>query len=210
MIKKKVTISESLQGLLKQMNPQQEQMVVQMFQHYMEQFAELRVANNAESVSDAVHKQVDEMMAEVIAEANKTKEKVSCGKGCSFCCFQQVDISDDEATLITEYTREIGKEIDYDMLQKQFATKDYGTLPLKERKCIFLDDMDSCSIYEHRPSACRKLVVVNDPALCDTEKNKGAEVKRLVSLEAEVVTSASLNFRESGSMAKMLIEAKKD
>jgi len=205
MIEKKVTISQSLQGLLSEMTPQQEQIVVGMFQHYMEQFSDLRTTNNAESVSDAVHKSIDACIEEAIEE--KEDEVVSCGNGCSFCCFQQVDISDDEATLLTDYSREIEKEIDYDTLKRQLAAEDYGSLPIKDRRCVFLE-VDSCSVYEHRPSACRKLIVVSDANLCDTEKNKGAEVKKLVNLEAEVMTSASLNFRESGSMAKMLIKSK--
>lgn len=206
MIEKKVSISESLQGLLQQMTPQQEQYVIEMFQFYMEQYGELRIENNAESVSDAIHKAVDNSMQESIDES---EEKVTCGKGCSFCCYQQVDISDDEATLITEYTREISLEIPYDKLEKQAEEKDYKQLPFQEKKCVFLNEEDSCSIYEHRPSACRKLVSVSEPSLCDIEKHPNGEIKKLVSIEAEVMTSSSLNVRESGSMAKMLIAAKK-
>jgi len=210
MIEKKVTISESLQEMLSNMTSEQEQIVVEMFQHYMEQFSNLRVEHNAETVSDAIHKSVDNCMEETIQESQNNKEEtISCGKGCSFCCFQQVDISEDEATLIKEYSREIGKEIDYKTLEIQAQAELYSDLSAKERKCVFLDDMDSCSIYEHRPSACRKLIVVSEPTLCDTENNKGAQIKKLVSLESEVITAASLNFIESGSMANMLIKSNK-
>lgn len=210
MIEKNIEISDSLGGLMKQMDGQQIQVVQEMFSHYMGQYAELRVENNAESVSSAIHDLVDQAMNEL--EAQHPNETVSCKSGCSFCCYQRVDISDDEATLLLAYSKEIGFEIDFDKLKKQSETKDekdFMGLRPRHRRCVFLNKENECGVYEHRPSACRKLVVISDPKLCDTIANKGAEVGRLVSLEAEVVTSSSLNCTESGSMAEMILKHKK-
>ena len=42
--------------------------------------------------------------------------------------------------------------------------------------CIFLED-GACSIYEHRPAACREYLVTSPPELCqDTEKNPVEEL----------------------------------
>jgi len=207
MSERKINISDSLSSILEKMTESELEATRKMFSFYMEQYDTLRLENNAESVSSAMHGAIDGAMADIIKE---TKEKPSCGKGCSFCCFLQVDISDDEAVLLKEYSREIGVDIDYNHLEKQLSAsnEEFLKLPLSERKCVFLDGFASCKVYEHRPSACRKLLVVSDPALCDTDKNMGAKVGRLVSVEAEVLTSSLLNARESGSMAKMLIKAK--
>jgi hypothetical protein len=161
------------------MTPQQEGRVVEMFQFYMQQYGDLRVDNNAESVSDAIHKAIDNSIEETI---NDSADAVSCGKSCSFCCYQQVDITDDEATLITEYSKEIGLEIPYNSLERQEKEK-YIDLPFQDKKCVFLNEKDDCSIYEHRPSACRKLLSVSEPILCDIEKHPNGQIKKLVSIE---------------------------
>ena len=55
MIEKNIKVSESLGGMLEQMDGQQTQVVRDMFTFYMEQYADLRVNNNAESVASAIH-----------------------------------------------------------------------------------------------------------------------------------------------------------
>jgi len=206
--KELVYISESLSDMLQQMTPQQQNIVQEMFTDYSYQYRTLRQTNDAKSLASAFHDSVQQAIDEQISE--QTEYKVTCGKGCSFCCFQQVDISDDEAELLTEYSKEKNIKIDYSHLEKQLSkdTDEYNKLPIKDRKCVFLDGFASCSVYEHRPSACRKLISVSEPIACDTENNLGAEVGKLVSVEAEVLTSSMLNVRESGSMAKMLISKK--
>jgi Fe-S-cluster containining protein len=209
MQEKEVKISGVLGAMLEQMDIQQVGHLTDMFTFYMEQYQDLRVNNNAESVSSAIHDSVDKSVEESI---EKSEHEVKCGKGCSFCCFQRVDISDDEATLILSYTKEIGFDINHEVLERQAKTKDineFNDLTPKHRRCVFLDKEGDCSIYEHRPSSCRKLVVISDPALCDTVKNKDAETGKLVDIEAEVITAASLNIRESGSMAEMILKQSK-
>ena len=191
MQEKNIKISESLGGLMEQMDNNQINMVRESFAFYMEQYENLRLSNNAESVSSAIHDTVSEAMNEGLKES---EHKASCGRGCSFCCFQMVEISDDEATLILSYTKEIGFEIDYETLKHQQHAKDdveFGILPLNLRRCVFLNKENECSIYEHRPSSCRKLAVMTPANLCDTEKNKGAQVGKIVSMEAEIVTASS-------------------
>ena len=207
-IKKAISISESLAGLLSQMNNKQKDLVRKMFEFYMNQYKELRSKHNAESVAAAIHNEIDLRMSETVA--SEKEEKVTCRNGCAFCCFMKADISDDEAVLLTEYAKEINFEIDYEKLEKQNVGSDeeFLKIPYKDRRCIFLNKENSCSVYEHRPSACRKLLVVSKKEFCDTDKNLGVQVKRLANVEAEVLSSSSLNVRESGGMAKMLLKAK--
>jgi Fe-S-cluster containining protein len=204
-----LNISESLSGLLHQMTPQQQDKVSEMMAFYYEQYQEL-IANNQNdriSVAAGIHRAVDQSLQSQIKQA--TEFEVSCGKGCSFCCFLRVDISNDEADLLTEYAKEQRVEIDYDKLKKQIThdNDDFMKLPAKDRKCVFLSDNGSCRVYKHRPNSCRKLIVVSDPKNCDTENNLGAQVGKLVDVEAEVLTAAALNATASGSMAEMLIKS---
>lgn len=206
MKQKEIKISQSLSGILEQMDENQVAIVQDMFSFYMEQYQELRLNNNAESVSAAIHDSVSEFIDETISESKHTS---TCSKGCSFCCFQRVDISDDEATLIISYSKEIGFEIDLETLKHQQHAKsdiEFSILPTILKRCVFLDKKGECSIYKHRPSSCRKLVVMSDPKLCDTVSNPNGEIGKIVSLEAEVITSSSLNVRDFGSMSEMILK----
>jgi Fe-S-cluster containining protein len=77
----------------------------------------------------------------------KTAGFVACGKGCSDCCKMNVTISDIEAKQIAALTERRTTEL------KESVTHDHNEF--LGLACPFLDD-DICSIYEHRPFACRK------------------------------------------------------
>jgi Fe-S-cluster containining protein len=201
-------ISESLAGLMSQMNEKQQGIVADMIAFYKQQYSSLRNLNNAESVSSSIHNEIDKIMDETIRE--EKVHKVSCSKGCSFCCYLFTEISDDEATLLTAYSKEIGFEIDYDYLEKQSVEteEDFQKLRYRTRRCVFLDKEGGCSVYQHRPMACRKLLSVSDSSKCDTQKRNGEQIAKLASVEAEAITAAVLNERETGSIAKMLLKQK--
>jgi Fe-S-cluster containining protein len=204
----KVKISESLASLLQQMDSKQQSIVAEMISYYSNQYETLRKENNAESVSTAIHGAVEDAIKELIS--NEKEKTPSCGKGCSFCCYLKTDISDDEAVLLTEYSREIGFEIDYNYLEEQIVKTDeeFLKIPYAKRKCVFLNEEGACSVYEHRPIACRKLIVVSNSEDCDTENKSGERVARLASVEAESISVAVLNTRKSGGLAEMMIKAK--
>jgi Fe-S-cluster containining protein len=205
-----IKISESLSGMLQQMSPKQQDNVSEMITFYYEQYQEMVKENPKDriSVAASIHRAIDQSI-----ESQVKQEKthvVSCGKGCSFCCFLRVDISNDEAELLTKYAKQKGVKIDYKKLVGQLTNDndEFMKLSIKERRCVFLSEHGTCNVYEHRPSACRKLIVVSDPSNCDTDTKLGAEVGKLVDLEAEVMMSASLAATKSGSMAEMLIKSK--
>lgn len=202
------TISESLGGLLDRMDDKGKATVSEMMHFYHNQYQDLKQKYDPLSVAANIQRTVQEA---IDAQVKSVPNRISCAKGCSFCCFQMVDITNDEAELLTQYASEEGIEIDYDTLEKQIVNNndEYMALEAKTRRCIFLDKEGGCSVYEHRPMACRKLIVVSDSKHCDTELRLGDRVGKLVDLEAEVLTCSSLNATMSGSMAKMLIKTKK-
>ena len=112
--------------------------------------------------------------------------------------------------MLTKYSKEIGFKIDYNYLEAQIVKtdEDFLKIPYAKRKCVFLDQKGACSVYEHRPIACRKLIVVSDSTDCDTENKWGNQVERLASVEAESISAAVLNIRESGGLAEMMLKAK--
>lgn len=80
-----------------------------------------------------------------------------CEKGCSHCCRIDVLVSSVEAKYIE---RNLG------LVPRVGHSISSGHSEAK-RPCPFLGDGSTCSIYEHRPFACRTYHAVDDPALCE-------------------------------------------
>lgn len=202
-------ISDSLSGLLKQMSEAQHKQTGEMLRFYCDQYNALKTVHENEeiSVANAFSMNISEIMDEKV---KMSPEPISCASGCSFCCYQKVDVSEAEAELVFRHALEQGFTIDFDRLSKQNVETEaeYMELPLKDRRCVFLQQGETCVVYEHRPSACRKLVVVSPQRDCDTETNKNGLVKRLVDVEAEVIYSAIMNSTKSGGLAGQIFTLK--
>lgn len=204
-------ISNSLFGLLKQMTESQKKYTAEMLQFYSNQYNALLAGHMNEEIS--VVNAFSLNISELIEEKIKTSpEPVSCANGCSFCCYQKVDVLEAEAELTMHYAKEKNLEIDFERLEKQKVETEveYSKLKLADRRCVFLQQGETCGVYEHRPSACRKLAVVSPQKDCDTETNKNGLVKRLVDIEAEVIHLAMLNSSKSGGLSEQLLKLKKE
>ncbi|WP_426211103.1 YkgJ family cysteine cluster protein [Massilia sp. TWP1-3-3] len=87
----------------------------------------------------------------------------ACGAGCSACCTQRVMMSQTEAEAI-------GHKISRKpvQLRPSYVLPEIDTFG-SETPCTFLSN-NVCTIYEHRPFACRNLVNLDvDPLLCRFE-----------------------------------------
>lgn len=79
-----------------------------------------------------------------------------CGEGCSYCCQNQVGLTDLEAKLIEEHTGRSRKQA-------------RAGAPQREPKpCPFLNAEGACTIYSFRPFNCRTLFTLDDPEFCRT------------------------------------------
>ena len=79
-----------------------------------------------------------------------------CERGCSHCCHIDVVVSSVEAQYIH-------KNLGIAPRAGQSISSGHSDA---KRPCPFLGIDGSCSIYEHRPFACRTYHAVDDPALC--------------------------------------------
>jgi uncharacterized protein len=118
--------------------------------------------------------------------------KPSCHKGCSGCCHCEVEVTADEADVLAEVVRS-GLEVDRARLARQ-ATRPRKSpawvVPLsRESRCVFLGNDGACRVYQDRPSACRKLLVVSPPEACVTI---GAQTSPIQAPRAEILLSAAL------------------
>jgi Fe-S-cluster containining protein len=133
---------------------------------------------------------------------------ITCRSGCCGCCHFAVEITRDEAALLMELAA-TGVDIDLDKLERQ-ADRELGSPEWQvhwseESRCVFLGADSRCRIYEHRPAACRKLLVTTPAALC-TSAN--AEVQPVNALAAEIIVSAAMSLEDhaQGTLPSMLAQ----
>jgi Fe-S-cluster containining protein len=179
------------------------------FDRYTEQFR--AVANqHAPAVARGVHGAMDEVL-ERDRKKNADSGGIRCGKGCAYCCREPVEIWPHEAALLVEIARAAGVELDRARLERQgrYTIATWRQQPPAERACVFLGGDGACTVYEFRPNACRKLLVVTDPALCDGEKRPPDSVGRWFSWEAEMMESAALEVFGAALMPGALLTALK-
>lgn len=175
------------------------------FDRYAEQF---RAAGNqdAPSVARGVHTAIDNVL-ERDRKKSAASGDIQCSKGCDHCCRVPVEIWPHEAALLVEAAREAGVELDQARLerQSQYTLDAWWQQPAADRACVFLGDDGACKVYDVRPNACRKLLVVTDPELCDAEKHPPDSVGRWFSWEAEILESAALEVFGAALMPRLLL-----
>lgn len=143
----------------------------------------------------------DEILRLTIKNSPQVAE-ISCKKGCSACCYQEVIVTHDEAHLLISES----KDLNWAEVEMQSGVP-HKELPYMTRKCVFLKN-DECSVYENRPVACRKYMVTSPAEKCDSRKYPGGDVEVMFSLKAELFSSAFMTMLDSGPMAKMLLIVK--
>lgn len=148
----------------------------------------------------------EQAQAVEISSVLRTGKEISCKKGCSACCERiLVPVSPPEAFALGEMMsalpivhrqrieeRLVATRERLDKAGVLSALQDLAESPTQRSDedidpinrayyalrlpCIFLED-GACSIYEHRPAACREYLVTSPPELCqDTEKNPVEEL----------------------------------
>jgi Fe-S-cluster containining protein len=161
-----------------------------------------------------IARRAHEAMDEMLQRDQKNipgSENIRCGKGCSHCCREAVEIWPHEAALLIEVVRDTNRKLDVARLERQsrYTVDTWRQQPAADKACGFLGNDGVCTVYEIRPNACRKLLVVTDPVLCDAEKSKPDSVGRWFSWEAELMESAALEVFGAALMPGALLAALK-
>ncbi|PGZ57859.1 preprotein translocase subunit SecA [Bacillus cereus] len=96
-----------------------------------------------------------------------------CKKGCTACCFQEVNLQKIEAQSINIHmNKKIKKVIKYNLRETKARRKIPSSLWTDRQSsiepCPFLDIKNGeCSIYTIRPLSCRSYFVANHPSMCN-------------------------------------------
>jgi Fe-S-cluster containining protein len=137
------------------------------------------------------------------------KEKISCRKGCAFCCKMNVDVTPIETQYIIDYCKLKGIPINKAYLQLQVRIpKAELAFDFTLSSCVFLSSENICNIYEARPLACRKYAVVSPAERCNSIKYPHEKITCSINLDSEILTSALDNLQNGviDSLPKMLLE----
>jgi len=160
-------------------------------------------------VAGSMQRRVDKQMRERDERDPDGTADVTCRRGCTACCYQNVSVSEPEADLAYKQAFLAGHELDVERLRKQaqHGVETYqSALTHAERRCVMLKDDGDCAIYHARPNACRVYRVVSDPEQCDTEKHPHGGTLSLTTPLAEVVITAAMRAFRYGSFAALLLE----
>lgn len=196
--------TENFREGFKTLTPELQKSVKESVDFFIKEYKNKRTDQNHKEIAYTFMKLLQEQVDKDVKSQNKTDKPITCGKGCSFCCKINVDITEDEAELLAQYVIEDNIEIDLDKLEKQAKT-DHNNLSYKDKSCVFLKD-DCCSAYEFRPMNCRRHLVINDPKECDTESNPSGKVGKLMSFKSEILTVAAMTACRTDSLPKLLHE----
>lgn len=182
-----------------QRSPEQQAAMDEMFNQ------KLQLVNSFEQTgpvgqTKAVHSIIDGLTKTSKVAPGK---KISCTKGCSFCCHIFVAGSPIEAEILSKHV----KPEHIPVLEKQAAHDNatYPQLNYTDRKCVFLNNGE-CSVYSDRPTSCRKYFVVSDPDKCNTLKNPSVKVLIHLDNNIEITAAALFAAQSCDSMAKQLLE----
>jgi Fe-S-cluster containining protein len=97
--------------------------------------------------------------------------KITCKPGCYYCCRQLVGVSEPEARRLAVFASRANQQRVAE--QAQWSMIEWPTKKLAARECPFLGADRLCSVYEHRPLACRNHRSVDPPEKCDEAQNTG-------------------------------------
>jgi hypothetical protein len=165
---------------------------------YDRHLGQFRAAGNMAPATIARHTHLAlDALLELDRENGAGSENIQCGRGCNHCCHEAVEIWPQEAALLAETVHEAGIELDHAGLERQsrYTVDNWRQHSRADRACVFLGGDGACRVYESRPNACRKLLVVSDPVLCDADLGQSEDVNRWFSWEvfgAELLPSSLL------------------
>jgi len=175
-------------------------------EHYKTEYKKAKKSTDGISVAYAYNNFLSKTIETALSPTDKAL--IKCTKGCGFCCYQNVDISDDEAELLATYSKEAGIKINKSKLKRQakFSRDNWTKQTYNEMACVFLDSVTKeCKVYEVRPIGCRKLLVITDPKFCDLRGGR-KDMQHTAVAEAEMMASGIMNATKNDSMPKLLLE----
>lgn len=159
----------------------------------------LRQAQGADGADGAVAfiAQLHRGLDTVAEQARATGPQPACQAGCAHCCHLRVEATEPEVFHIAQYLRAQPAEALADALsalQRHVATAALNPTNPARQACSFLVD-DRCSIYSHRPAACRKAHSLSAQHCAEQSPTIPQNLRLLVDAEA-LMAGTALAYRD--------------
>lgn len=131
---------------------------------YVKLIEEKSKNSNGVEIMEWVYKLIDGL-----TENPDFHKLISCAQGCSFCCHDQIPLTQFESDYFKHKMK--GKvQPDRVLLHNQNKESDFYKLSFADKQCSLLKD-GMCSVYEDRPIVCRLHNSTGDPKLCKIDEN---------------------------------------
>lgn len=161
-------------------------------QKYQRQLRSNRNKTFAITLIRTLHNQIDTQAKQAIAERGI---QFDCRPGCDHCCSLRVEVLPPEVFLIARELKKLPKDDLASLVSKIEDQADYArglSMGNYRRPCVMLED-GRCSIYEVRPSMCRKLYSL-DVKSCNTPAMNALEDSRLFATIASITIGANEGY----------------
>lgn len=123
-------------------------------------------------VLDHVARGVDAIVADFARLDLPDEAPLACAKGCSYCCYQRVELTAPEVLLLARQVRHDGaRRLRVRETARRLEGMDGRSHHLAQVPCALLGEDGTCSAYESRPLACRR-AHSTDASVCESAHNK--------------------------------------
>lgn len=194
----KYVYTDNLMQIVLQSTEDEKRSIHTTIDRYIEEYQLLKTERGGPMAAFEYMKKIQAIIDEVYNTPDG--KEISCKEGCPFCCRMEVHITDDEAMLLAVSAKRKKIQFNKKRLMKQslFKQDDWNNKPFEERKCVFLDEKNSCNAYEYRPVNCRKLLVVTPIGYCDPGY-KG-QIQQYMDLEVKIIATAIKTCCKNGTL----------
>ena len=193
----------TIDTLFTSLTEKQMKMLREMADHYRREWD--RIADKKQALR-ALYKAIDDSNT---GFNERGEPKVTCKKGCSFCCNIKVESTQPEVDLIFDYMRDKKIKVSQKQLEGQIPLTVENHFMSPFRKCVFLSDEGTCKVYEVRPFVCRNYFSVGDPNECDPDQHPKGGVTTTMNYETFAMYLAVLEANPSESFSKLLLNTLK-
>lgn len=135
----------------------------------------------------AMYSAIDQLLEAFLQRADAEGQKVSCKKGCSWCCHQEVFAVTHEFLYLNEYVQKhfSSEEQEKALERAREKVKISRNKSLEEQleiraACLFLEE-GSCTVYAARPMACRIYLSASE-ASCRKEYDRPGGTRKFPGL----------------------------
>lgn len=172
--------------------------MIKLMHNIRAEFKELRATEGIITAVLTAYKSIDTIHEEAFKDSAESISCFDCKT--AYCCHQNVDICEAEATVIAQYCKENKIKISRKHLQQQLNYNNDNIAFAKCSACVFLKD-NRCGIYPVRPAGCRIHHVTTPLEFCDTKLYKRVKIG-FVNNSGAVLIKAVL-FEEGGKRNRM-------